>query len=93
MPHFDHGYAVTSHSAQGLTADRVLVNIDSNMHPDLINTRLAYVSISRGQNDAHVFTNDAARLSENLSRDVTKTSAAPVLQPPTEHQATQRSHP
>jgi conjugative relaxase-like TrwC/TraI family protein len=84
MPHFDHGYAVTSHSAQGLTADRVLVNIDSNMHPDLINTRLAYVSISRGQNDAHVFTNDAARLSENLSRDVTKTSAAPVLQPPAE---------
>ena len=84
MPHFDHGYAVTSHSAQGLTADRVLVNIDSNIHPDLINTRLAYVSISRGQNDAHVFTNDAARLSENLSRDVTKTSAAPVLPPPTE---------
>jgi len=84
MPHFDHGYAVTSHSAQGLTADRVLVNIDSALHPDLINTRLAYVSISRGQNDAHVFTNDAARLSENLSRDVTKTSAAPVLQPPTE---------
>jgi conjugative relaxase-like TrwC/TraI family protein len=84
MPHFDHGYAVTSHSAQGLTAERVLINIDSAMHPDLINTRLAYVSISRGQIDAHIFTNDATRLSENLSRDVTKTSAAPVLQPPTE---------
>jgi ATP-dependent exoDNAse (exonuclease V) alpha subunit len=24
--HFDHGYAVTSHSSQGLTAKRVLVN-------------------------------------------------------------------
>jgi conjugative relaxase-like TrwC/TraI family protein len=84
MPHFDHGYAVTSQSAQGLTADRVLVNIDSAIHPDLINTRLAYVSISRGQNDAHVFTNDAARLSENLSRDVTKTSATTVLPPPIE---------
>ena len=84
VPHFDHGYAVTSHSAQGLTSDRVLVNIDSNMHPDLINTRLAYVSISRGQNDAHIFTNDAARLSENLCRDVTKTSASPVLQTPAE---------
>jgi hypothetical protein len=28
MRHFDHGYAVTSHSSQGLTAERVLVNID-----------------------------------------------------------------
>lgn len=27
--HFDHGYAVTSHSSQGLTAERVLVNADS----------------------------------------------------------------
>jgi hypothetical protein len=26
--HFDHGYAVTSHSSQGLTAERVLVNAD-----------------------------------------------------------------
>jgi ATP-dependent exoDNAse (exonuclease V) alpha subunit len=29
-PHFDHGYAVTSHSSQGLTADRVLINIDTS---------------------------------------------------------------
>jgi ATP-dependent exoDNAse (exonuclease V) alpha subunit len=47
--HFDHGYAVTSHSSQGLTADRVLVNIDTASHPDLINSRLAYVSVSRGR--------------------------------------------
>jgi hypothetical protein len=45
--HFDHGYAVTSHSSQGLTADRVLVNIDTASHLDLINSRLAYVSVSR----------------------------------------------
>jgi hypothetical protein len=79
MPHFDHGYAVTSHSAQGLTTQRVLVNIDSNMHPDLINTRLAYVSISRASQDAHIFTNDARGLAEALSRDVTKASAMPSL--------------
>jgi ATP-dependent exoDNAse (exonuclease V) alpha subunit len=24
-PHLDHGYAVTSHSSQGQTADRVLI--------------------------------------------------------------------
>ena len=33
MRHFDHGYAVTSHSSQGLTAERVLVNMDTNVHP------------------------------------------------------------
>ncbi|WP_181522886.1 hypothetical protein, partial [Pseudomonas aeruginosa] len=27
--HLDHGYAVTSYSSQGLTADRVLLYIDS----------------------------------------------------------------
>ncbi len=75
MRHFDHGYAMTSYSAQGLTAGRVLLNIDSNMHPDLINSRLAYVSVSRAEHDAQVYTNDASRLSEQLSRDVTKTSA------------------
>jgi hypothetical protein len=82
MPHFDHGYAVTSHSAQGLTTERVLVNIDSNMHPDLINSRLAYVSISRASQDAHIFTNDARGLAEALSRDVTKASAMPPLHTP-----------
>jgi ATP-dependent exoDNAse (exonuclease V) alpha subunit len=29
MRHFDHGYAVTSHSSQGLTAERMLVNMGS----------------------------------------------------------------
>jgi hypothetical protein len=82
MPHFDHGYAVTSHSAQGLTTERVLVNIDSAMHPDLINTRLAYVSISRASHDAHIFTNDARGLAEALSRNVTKASATPSLHTP-----------
>src|SRR5208282_4799625 len=34
--HFDHGYAVTSHSSQGLTAERVLVLADTSDHPDLL---------------------------------------------------------
>lgn len=29
MRHFDHGYAVTSHSSQGLTSRRALVNMDA----------------------------------------------------------------
>jgi ATP-dependent exoDNAse (exonuclease V) alpha subunit len=75
MRHFDHGYAVTSHSSQGLTAEHVLVNMDTEVHPDLINARFAYVSVSRASHDAQVFTNDAAALAESLSRDVSKASA------------------
>jgi conjugative relaxase-like TrwC/TraI family protein len=75
MRHFDHGYAVTSHSSQGLTSQRVLVNIDTEVHPELINARFAYVSVSRASHDAHLFTNDATNLAERLSADVSKTSA------------------
>ncbi len=78
MRHFDHGYAVTSHSSQGLTADRVLVNIDTHVHPQLINPRFGYVSVSRAAHDAQVFTNDASSLTANLRHDVTKTSAVEI---------------
>jgi ATP-dependent exoDNAse (exonuclease V) alpha subunit len=75
MRHFDHGYAVTSHSSQGLTSERVLVNMDTNVHPELINSRFAYVSVSRASHDAQIFTNHAVTLAESLSHDVTKASA------------------
>jgi conjugative relaxase-like TrwC/TraI family protein len=81
MRHFDHGYAVTSHSSQGLTAERVLVNADTSTHPDLINSRFAYVSVSRASHDAQIYTNDAASLVAALSHDVTKTSAVDIAKP------------
>jgi len=75
-PHLDYGYAVTSHSSQGLTADRVLVHVDTEQaHNDLINTRLGYVSVSRAQYDAQIYTNDAEHLGDALSKDVSKESA------------------
>jgi conjugative relaxase-like TrwC/TraI family protein len=93
MRHFDHGYAVTSHSSQGLTENRVIVNMDTNAPAELLTTRFAYVSISRASQDAHIYTNDAATLGERLSTDVTKTSAVDFQQraahsqpqPPKEH--------
>jgi conjugative relaxase-like TrwC/TraI family protein len=75
-PHLDYGYAVTSHSSQGLTADRVLVHVDTEaVHENLVNTRLAYVSISRARDDAQIFTNDAARLGDAFSKEISKASA------------------
>ncbi len=82
MKHFDHGYAVTSHSSQGVTAERVLVNMDTRAHPELINTRFAYVSVSRASLDAQIYTNDAAALGQRLSHDASKSSAVDFRQQP-----------
>jgi len=73
--HLDHGYAVTSHSSQGLTAERVLVHADTRVHPDLLNSRFAYVSISRASFNAEIYTNDATDLAPRLCGDVSKSSA------------------
>jgi hypothetical protein len=75
MRHFDHGYAVTSHSSQGLTSERVIVNMDTEVHPELISSRFAYVSVSRASHDAQIYTNDAASLAGKLSQDVSKSAA------------------
>src|SRR5205085_1050664 len=49
-PHMDYGYAVTSHSSQGQTADRVLVHVETDrLGEQLVNRRLAYVAVSRGR--------------------------------------------
>ena len=78
--HLDHGYAVTSHSSQGLTAERVLVHADTSVHPDLLNSRFAYVSISRASHEATLFTDDLAKLGPQFGADVSKTSALEINQ-------------
>ena len=78
--HFDHGYAVTSHSSQGLTAERVLVHADTSVHPDLLNSRFGYVAISRASHEATLFTDDMAKLGCRLEADVSKTSALDISQ-------------
>jgi hypothetical protein len=80
--HLDHGYAVTSHSSQSLTAERVLVHADTSVHPDLLNSRFGYVSISRASHEATLFTDDMAKLAPQLGADVSKTSALEIHQAP-----------
>ena len=92
-PHLDHGYAMTSHSSQGQTADRVLIHVDTELGAkDLLNSRMAYVSVSRGRYDAQIYTNNAATLGQELSRDVSHSpaiqqepAAAHKLEPQTSH--------
>jgi conjugative relaxase-like TrwC/TraI family protein len=91
--HLDYGYAVTSHSSQGATADRVLVNVDTEeAHEKLINSRLAYVAVSRARYDAQIFTNDAGNLGKALSREVSHAAAVGVEDsgPGTDHSQAQQ---
>src|SRR5260370_31680864 len=77
------GYAMTSHSSQGQTADRVLIQVDTELvAKDLLNSRMAYVSVSRGAHDAQLFTNDREKLPAALGHDVSQQSAhLPEIKP------------
>ena len=89
-PHLDYGYAVTSHSSQGETADNVLIHVDSeHAHKGLINSRMAYVAVSRARFDAQIFTNDAESLGRELGKEVSHSTA---LQPGELEQAVESSH-
>src|SRR5215213_5284072 len=73
--HIDHGYAVTSHSSQGQTVNRVLVNADTREPDKLLNQRMAYVATSRARLDARIYTDSDQRLSAALARQVDKSTA------------------
>ena len=58
------------------------MNADTGVHPDLLNSRFGYVSISRASHEATIFTDDLSKLSPQLSADVSKTSALEIDQTP-----------
>jgi ATP-dependent exoDNAse (exonuclease V) alpha subunit len=79
-PHLDYGYAMTSYSSQGQTADRVIVHVAARdlENRELVNRRFAYVALSRAREDAQIYTNDAAALAAKLDRPVSKEVAIEV---------------
>jgi len=80
-PHVDYGYAMTSHSSQGQTADRVIVHVPGSEveNRQLVNRRFAYVALSRARYEAEIYTNDAADLARRLSRDTSKRAAIEIV--------------
>lgn len=74
-PHLDYGYAVTSHSGQGQTTDRVLIHVDTELGEQLVNERFAYVAVSRARYDAHIYTDDQERLAHDLGREHSHSTA------------------
>ncbi|MFN2531092.1 MAG: MobF family relaxase [Pyrinomonadaceae bacterium] len=83
--HIDHGYAVTSHSSQGTTVDRVLVNADTQESALLLNDRMGYVAVSRAREDAVIYTNSIAELRGALDRRVDKEMALEAVEESKQH--------
>ena len=81
-PHIDLGYCSTSHSSQGGTVDRVIVNLDSMRSAQLVNQRSFYVTISRAREDARIYTDDAHTLRNAVKREQQKELALEVIQQP-----------
>ena len=85
LRHIDYGYASTSHSSQGATVDRVIVHVDTDRSPELVNRKQFYVSISRARHAVSLYTDDRARLDLAVGRNREKSLALervrPSLQP------------
>jgi conjugative relaxase-like TrwC/TraI family protein len=80
--HFDHGYAVTSDSIQRLTAERVLVNANTDIYANLFNSRFGYVSISGASHEVTIFTDSITRLNPRVDADVSRNFAFEISQSP-----------
>jgi hypothetical protein len=53
----------------------VLIHVDTEQSAQLVKSRFAYVSVSRGQYDAQIYTNLGSELARDLSRDVSQRTA------------------
>lgn len=71
---FSHGYAVTSHAAQGKTVDEVLVVASSQSFP-AVSQEQFYVSISRAKERARLYTDDAELLGRRVEDTHTRKAA------------------
>ena len=83
--HLAHGYVVTSHASQGVTVDKVFVGVSSESFP-ATGERTAYVAVTRGKEQAVIYTDDKAALLTAVARPDDPLSATelsgPSLQKP-----------
>jgi hypothetical protein len=75
---FTHGYAVTSHAAQGKTVDEVLV-VASSRSLAAVHQQQFYVSISRGRERCQIFTDDTERLRSHVTHSSERLAAVEVV--------------
>jgi len=78
MQHWEHGYASTVHTAQGRTADRVLVHLDGR-YEKMVGSESFYVAVSRARHEAKLYTDDQLRLREVVGRSQQRPYALQAL--------------
>jgi ATP-dependent exoDNAse (exonuclease V) alpha subunit len=93
LRHIDYGYASTSHSAQGATVDRVIVNVDSIRSAQLVNQKQFYVSLSRARSDARIYTDDMEALGRAVGRLPQKSIALDAVKEQQAQEQTQKLPP
>jgi hypothetical protein len=79
-PFLTYGYVVTSHASQGKTVDRVFIGSSSASSPAASREQF-YVSVSRGREQAIVFTDDKGSLREAVGHSDERLSATEMLGP------------
>ncbi len=77
--HVSHGYVVTSYASQGATVDKLFVAISHESLP-ATGQRTAYVALTRGREQAVIFTDDRKALLKAASRPDDPVSATEVAQ-------------
>ncbi len=85
-----HGYVVTSHASQGATVDKVFVGMSSESFP-ATNHRTAYVAVTRGKEQAQIFTDDKDELLKVVSRPDDPLSATEIADEVTRPQPRSRA--
>ena len=66
-------YVTTAHSAQGMTKETAILNIDTRTKTTTMETY--YVALSRAKNESIIYTDDLSRLPKAISRPTLKTAA------------------
>jgi ATP-dependent exoDNAse (exonuclease V) alpha subunit len=72
----EYGYAATGHSAQGLGADRVLLDKDTKARTT--DHRSFYTDLTRAKHEAIIYTNDRSTLPQAIVRLSQKAAALDV---------------
>jgi conjugative relaxase-like TrwC/TraI family protein len=79
--HLTYGVAITSHASQGVTVDKVFVGVSSESFPATYQ-RTAYVAVTRGKEQAQIFTDDRIAMLKAVSRPDDPMSATELSQAP-----------
>ncbi len=79
--HLTHGYVVTSHASQGVTVDKVFVGVSNESLPATYE-RTAYVALTRGREQAVIYTDDKNDLLSAIKRTDEPLSATELAESP-----------